>query len=88
MELSDYIRILRAHWIVILIATVVGAGAAFGWSALQPKVYSADTTGIVTSVGGDGTSGAALVGNQLRPEQSEVLPQPGFLAGRRGARDR
>jgi len=65
LELSDYIRILRAHWIVILIATVVGAGAAFGWSALQPKVYSADTTGIVTSVGGDGTSGAALVGNQL-----------------------
>ncbi|UPL11306.1 polysaccharide biosynthesis tyrosine autokinase [Microbacterium sufflavum] len=65
MELSDYFRILRAHWIVILIATIVGAGLAFGWSALQPKVYSADTTGIVTAVGGDGTSGSALVGNQL-----------------------
>ena len=65
MELSDYFRILRAHWVVILIATIVGAGVAFGWSALQPKVYSADTTGIVTAVGGDGTSGSALVGNQL-----------------------
>lgn len=65
MELSDYFRILRAHWIVILVATVLGAGAAFGWSALQPRVYAADTTGIVTAVGGDGTSGAALVGNQL-----------------------
>jgi capsular exopolysaccharide synthesis family protein len=65
VELSDYFRILRAHWIVILVATVLGAGAAFGWSALQPRVYAADTTGIVTAVGGDGTSGAALVGNQL-----------------------
>ncbi|GGM42742.1 polysaccharide biosynthesis tyrosine autokinase [Microbacterium saperdae] len=65
MELSDYFRILRAHWVVILVATVLGAGAAFGWSALQPRVYAADTTGIVTSVGGDGTSGSALVGNQL-----------------------
>lgn len=65
MELRDYVRILRAHWIVIIVATIVGAGAAFGWSALQPRVYSADTTGIVTSVGGDGTSGGALVGNQL-----------------------
>lgn len=65
MELSDYFRILRAHWVVILVATVLGAGAAFGWSALQPRVYAADTTGIVTAVGGDGTSGSALVGNQL-----------------------
>ncbi|QYM65234.1 YveK family protein [Microbacterium sp. Se5.02b] len=65
MELRDYARILRAHWIVIVVATLVGAAAAFGWSALQPRVYSADTTGIVTAVGGDGTSGSALVGNQL-----------------------
>ncbi|MGV2982224.1 polysaccharide biosynthesis tyrosine autokinase [Microbacterium sp. AGC85] len=65
MELSDYIRILRAHWVVIVIATIVGAVAAFGWSALQPRVYSADTTGIVTSTTGDGSSGSALVGNQL-----------------------
>lgn len=65
MELSDYVRILRAHWVVILIATVVGAVAAFGWSALQPRVYSADTTGIVTSSSGDGSTGSALVGNQL-----------------------
>ena len=65
MELRDYVRILRAHWIVIIVATIVGAAAAFGWSSLQPRVYAADTTGIVTAVGGDGTSGSALVGNQL-----------------------
>lgn len=65
MELSDDLRILRAHWIVIVIATIVGVGVAFGWSALQPKVYTADTTGIVTATTGDGSTGSALVGNQL-----------------------
>lgn len=64
MELSDYIRIVRAHWIVILAAIAIGAAAAFGWSALQPRVYTADSTGIVAATGGDGSAGAALVGNQ------------------------
>lgn len=68
MELSDYFRILRAHWIVILVATVLGAGAAFGWTSIQPRVYAADTTGIVTAAGdgsGDDSAGSALVGDQL-----------------------
>ncbi|GAB3634347.1 hypothetical protein GCM10027421_37010 [Microbacterium shaanxiense] len=65
MELTDYVRIVRTHWIVILVATVLSVGAAFGWNSLQPRVYSADTTGIVTAVGGNSTSGAALVGTQL-----------------------
>jgi hypothetical protein len=35
-------------------------------------VYSADTTGIVATAGGDGTTVSALVGNQLA--QSRVKP--------------
>ena len=65
MELRDYFRILRSHWITILVLAVLGAGAAFGWSVVQPRVYTADTTGIVTAVDGDGSAGGALVGNQL-----------------------
>lgn len=39
MELSDYIRVLRQRgWIVIVIA-VLTAGAAFGFSRMQPEVY-------------------------------------------------
>lgn len=65
MGLSDYLRILRAHWWVILLATVLGAGALFGWSSLQPRIYTADTTGIVTAVDEKRTSGSALVATQL-----------------------
>jgi capsular exopolysaccharide synthesis family protein len=63
--LSDYFRVLRVHWAVIVVATVLGAGAAFGWSLMQPRSYAADTTGIVTAVDVDGSVGSALVGDQL-----------------------
>ncbi len=65
MELSDYLRILRAHWIVVILATVLGAAGAFGWSMLQPRVYTADSTGIVTAGAPDETTGGALINNQL-----------------------
>lgn len=52
MELSDYLRILRNHWIAVTAFVVVCAVAAFGWSSLQPKVYAASSSGFVTSGGG------------------------------------
>ncbi|UJP08900.1 Wzz/FepE/Etk N-terminal domain-containing protein [Microbacterium sp. KUDC0406] len=65
MELRDYLRILRAHWIVVVVATVLGAAIGFGWSMLQPKVYTADATGIVSVRSADDSAGSAMIGNQL-----------------------
>jgi len=65
VELSDYWRIVRAHWIAIALATVLGVAAAAGYSFIQPRVYTADATGLVTATNNDGSTGSALVGNQL-----------------------
>lgn len=65
LELSDYWRIVRAHWIAIVLATVLGIAAAAGWSFMQPRVYTADATGLVTATANDGSTGSALIGNQL-----------------------
>lgn len=65
MELRDYLRILRARWIAIVLLTLLGAAVAFGYSALQPRVYTAEATGYVTTADGSTDVGAALVGNQL-----------------------
>lgn len=70
MELRDYLRIMRAHWIVIVVATVLGAAIGLGWSLLQPKVYTADAVGIVAATAADNSTGSALIGNQLA--QSKV----------------
>ncbi|WP_439937237.1 polysaccharide biosynthesis tyrosine autokinase [Nocardia sp. N13] len=54
MELADYLRILRNHWIAVTAFVLLAAGAAFGWSSVQPKVYAASSSGFVTSgAGGD-----------------------------------
>ncbi|MDZ5146137.1 polysaccharide biosynthesis tyrosine autokinase [Microbacterium testaceum] len=65
------VRILRAYWITILVMTILGAGAGWGWSAMQPRVYSADATGYVSATQSDGSTGAALAGDQLA--KSKVL---------------
>jgi len=62
MELQDYLRIFRQHWAAILVATVVGALLAFGWTLAQPKIYTANGSAIVTA-GTSDTINDALVGN-------------------------
>lgn len=65
MDMQRVVRILRAYWKTILALTLAGGLAGLGWSALQPRVYTADATGYVASVSSDGSTGAALAGDQL-----------------------
>ncbi|MFJ3958962.1 polysaccharide biosynthesis tyrosine autokinase [Arthrobacter sp. NPDC090010] len=70
MELTDYWKILRAHWISVLGITVLGVLVAFGWSLLQPKVYSADASGIV-SVGINKDIGTAMAGESYSKSRAK-----------------
>ncbi|GAA5035520.1 polysaccharide biosynthesis tyrosine autokinase [Microbacterium fluvii] len=65
MELRDYLRILRAHWLGIVLLTVLGAAIAYGWSALQPRVYTATSSGYVASTTTGADTGSSLVADQL-----------------------
>ncbi|WP_148272803.1 polysaccharide biosynthesis tyrosine autokinase [Microbacterium testaceum] len=59
------VRVLRAYWKAIVALTVVGGLAGLGWSALQPRVYTADASGYVAAMSSDNSTGAALAGDQL-----------------------
>ena len=48
MELRDYLRILRAHWMGVALLTILGLAVALGWSLLQPRMYTASTSGYVS----------------------------------------
>lgn len=65
MELRDYLRILRAHWLGIVLLTILGATIAYGWSALQPRVYTAEASGYVAATNTGSDTGSSLVGDQL-----------------------
>ncbi|WP_062304519.1 polysaccharide biosynthesis tyrosine autokinase [Demequina subtropica] len=62
MELQDYLRVFRAHWIVIVVVTMLGGLLAFGWTLTQPKVYTATGSAIITT-GASQDLGSALVGD-------------------------
>jgi capsular exopolysaccharide synthesis family protein len=64
MELSDYLRILRAHWLGVLALVVCGVVAAGLYSTSQPKVYEAHATGFVSS-GKDADPADASISNSL-----------------------
>jgi capsular exopolysaccharide synthesis family protein len=64
MELRDYLRGLRRHWIAILLMTLVGAGAGYGWTLLQTPVYTAGASGYVSSTGVEDL-GTSTLGDSL-----------------------
>ncbi|MGJ3189263.1 MULTISPECIES: polysaccharide biosynthesis tyrosine autokinase [Paenarthrobacter] len=61
MELTDYWKVLRAHWISVIAITILGGIVAFGWTLTQTKVFSADASGII-SVGVNKDLGTAMAG--------------------------
>lgn len=65
MELRDYLLILRSHWIGIILLTALGVTVAVGWTLTQPRVYTANASGYVTTSDLRGEVGSSLVGDQL-----------------------
>jgi len=53
MELSDYLRILRTHWLGVLLVALTVVALAGAYTLTQPRVYAANATGFVTSGAGD-----------------------------------
>ena len=64
MELSDYLRVVRAYWRGVLAVVLIGVGVAAGVSLVQPRVYQADASGFV-SAGTSTSTGEASVGDML-----------------------
>ncbi|MFD6700640.1 MULTISPECIES: polysaccharide biosynthesis tyrosine autokinase [unclassified Microbacterium] len=60
MNIEDYWRVVRRHWVAILLSTALGVAIAFGVSLLVPKVYTADASGFVVSQSSGSTGIASL----------------------------
>lgn len=64
LDLADYLNVLRVYWKAIVAFTLLATLSAAGWTVLQPKVYSSDSSGIVVTPGSDNVS-LALAGDSL-----------------------
>jgi capsular exopolysaccharide synthesis family protein len=47
MELRDYVRGLRRHWLAIVLITVVGLATGYAWTLLQTPVYEGSASGLL-----------------------------------------
>lgn len=52
MELSDYIRILRKNWLIIVLLTSAGLGAAAGFTATRTPIFESSSTIFVSTQAG------------------------------------
>ncbi|WP_314214322.1 polysaccharide biosynthesis tyrosine autokinase [Pseudarthrobacter equi] len=64
LDLRDYLKVIRTYWKGIVSFTLLATLAALGWTVLQPKVYSSDSSGIVVTPGSDNVS-LSLAGDSL-----------------------
>jgi len=64
LDLADYLAVVRAYWKAIVAFTLLATLAAAGWTILQPKIYSSDSSGIVVTPGSDNVS-LSLAGDSL-----------------------
>jgi capsular exopolysaccharide synthesis family protein len=78
MELRDYLRGLRRHWIAILLMTIVGAGAGYGWTLLQTPVYVAGASGYVSSTGVEDLGTSSLGDSVARAKVPTYLEIAGW----------
>jgi capsular exopolysaccharide synthesis family protein len=62
MELSDYIRVLRKSWLIIVAAALVGVSAAAAYSLTRTPLYSAESQ-VFVSTQGAGTIGELQQGS-------------------------
>ncbi|MEA9985362.1 polysaccharide biosynthesis tyrosine autokinase [Subtercola sp. RTI3] len=72
MTIHDYVRVIRAHWIALVLLVILGACAAWGWSLVQTRVYNANSSGIVKLVS-DNTIGATLASDSLAKSEATTF---------------
>lgn len=75
MELTQFLKLIRSHWIGVVVLTLVGGLLALGWSAIQTPVYRADATGTVAASEEVGDASTALLYNNLAKSEVKTYLQ-------------
>ncbi|MCA1305504.1 polysaccharide biosynthesis tyrosine autokinase [Microbacterium esteraromaticum] len=77
MELRDYLRVVRAHWLGMVLIVAAALLTTFGWALLQPKVYTADATAIVQAKTVADDLGSQSVGNTIANQKVKTYVELG-----------
>lgn len=70
MTVVDFFRMLKANIVILLLGVLLAAAAGYGYSMLQPKVYTSKSTGFV--VVNDSADGSVISGSRLAQERANA----------------
>ncbi len=83
MTLAQYLRIVRAHWLLIAVVAALGAAGAATYSWLQTPVYSATARMFVTTQGANSDISALSQGSTFTQQRvksyADVITAPAVL---------
>jgi capsular exopolysaccharide synthesis family protein len=68
VDIRDYLRVLRAGWVLLILGLVLGAGTAVGVSLLRTPLYTAHTELLVVTTGSDDLA-SAVQGSQYTEQK-------------------
>ena len=77
MNIQDYASILLKRWWVIVLAALAAAGAAYGVSKLQPRLYRAQT--VYLALANQADNGLNIVLRNTMNSYREIVLQPSVL---------
>ncbi|WP_432561946.1 tyrosine-protein kinase domain-containing protein [Kineococcus sp. SYSU DK003] len=82
MDLVDYLRALRKHWILVVLSVLLGVGGGVGAYAVTPPVYRADSL-LFVSMYDTGNATALMQGSMFTQQRVQsytgVLTSPKVL---------
>jgi capsular exopolysaccharide synthesis family protein len=70
MTLTEFVSLAKTYWKGILAATLLVTVLAYGWTLLQPKIYSSQSSGIVVAAGANNL-GLSLAGDNLAKSKAK-----------------
>jgi polysaccharide biosynthesis transport protein len=74
VELSDYLTVVRKHWVVIALIGLLGLGAAYGYAKSLPATYRA-TSSVYVSAPRGSSVGELVQGATYADDQIESYAQ-------------
>src|SRR3954449_10754772 len=77
-SLGDHLRVLRRHWLPVVLCLLLGIGSAFAYLHWAPKEYRATTSVLVTPVGGTQTLGGKNSGDM--ETEAELVSSTGTVS--------
>jgi capsular exopolysaccharide synthesis family protein len=76
-RVREFLRVLRKHWYIVILAALVGGAASYLWALMQPERYQADVTAFVTTSNSSDLNTQLIADNFLKSKSTQYADLAG-----------